>query len=337
MATTSTIGSASRNYSTPHLWLANFTPGGWIGECYNDSAFNFDTPGQLVFNQSTSSTNFITLRAASGHAFYDNMSGSDPLHSDSSKGVSFTATQNYKRLMKISCDWVTVRGIQFLPTNYGGMNVEQQNNINRSNCRVERCIMESGTSFGAPVTWCSGVLANCLISHRIQPNYGVETAYATNLYIVNCTIVQTSNLAGGGTGFSQFGSPINVINCAIFGFNTLHAGSSSSFSGSNNCSDLALTFGMSNQSSKTYANQFQNNTQSSRDFRLKSGSDCIDNGTTASTQIPSADDIIGTSRPSGSAWDIGCWELVAAAASMPWQKLVQDNQPRPDTRMAIAI
>jgi hypothetical protein len=61
---------------------------------------------------------------------------------------------------------------------------------------------------------------------------------------------------------------------------------------------------------KTYANQFQNTVDATRDFRLKAGADCINAGTTDTTDIPAAVDIVGTSRPQGSAWDVGCWELV---------------------------
>ena len=52
----------------------------------------------------------------------------------------------------------------------------------------------------------------------------------------------------------------------------------------------------------------ENTTTASRDFRPKAGADTIDNGTTDSTNA--ATDLIGTSRPSGSAYDIGAEEYV---------------------------
>jgi hypothetical protein len=36
---------------------------------------------------------------------------------------------------------------------------------------------------------------------------------------------------------------------------------------------------------------------------------------TDTTNIPTAADIVGTARPQGSAWDVGCWELIMTAPS----------------------
>ena len=67
---------------------------------------------------------------------------------------------------------------------------------------------------------------------------------------------------------------------------------------------------------KTYTSQFVDTgtTVGNRDFRAKTGADILDAGTTDSTNVPNANDIAKTARPQGSAWDIGAWELVVAAA-----------------------
>jgi hypothetical protein len=59
----------------------------------------------------------------------------------------------------------------------------------------------------------------------------------------------------------------------------------------------------------TYAGQFEDSTDSARDYRIKTGADLIDAGTTESTWA--AYDIAVTARPDGAAYDVGCWEFVA--------------------------
>jgi len=67
----------------------------------------------------------------------------------------------------------------------------------------------------------------------------------------------------------------------------------------------------------TYANQFQNVNDATRDFRLVTGAAMKDTGTTDATNA--ANDIAGTARPSGSAYDVGCWEFVAAGDTLMGQ------------------
>jgi hypothetical protein len=62
----------------------------------------------------------------------------------------------------------------------------------------------------------------------------------------------------------------------------------------------------------TYANQFQNTTAASGDWRQKTGSDLRGAGTSDSTN--GATDIAGTARPQSGNWDIGCWQLQAPGA-----------------------
>jgi hypothetical protein len=72
------------------------------------------------------------------------------------------------------------------------------------------------------------------------------------------------------------------------------------------------------------ANQFVN---PANDFRLKTTSNLIDAGRADAVDLPSAQDIYRTSRPQGSAWDIGAFELVY---SLVWL----GSQPQPVLRPA---
>jgi hypothetical protein len=51
----------------------------------------------------------------------------------------------------------------------------------------------------------------------------------------------------------------------------------------------------------------------STDYHLKAASVCIDSGVTDATNIPSATDMFGTTRPRGSAWDMGVHEVVSSS------------------------
>lgn len=69
----------------------------------------------------------------------------------------------------------------------------------------------------------------------------------------------------------------------------------------------------------TYTSQFQGTTASALDFRVKSGANLINTGTSDSTN--GATDIAGTSRPAGSGWDIGSWEFVSAFINRPGPRM----------------
>jgi hypothetical protein len=68
-----------------------------------------------------------------------------------------------------------------------------------------------------------------------------------------------------------------------------------------------ISDGGGNLLSKTAANQF---VAAGTNFRLKQGADCINAGATDSTRVPAAVDIIGTSRPQSTSWDIGAYEFL---------------------------
>jgi hypothetical protein len=82
---------------------------------------------------------------------------------------------------------------------------------------------------------------------------------------------------------------------------------SATFNHTTGYSDISGTTGVTQT---TYGDAFQNVNDATRDFRLKTGSALINNGTTDATNAPI--DIAGTARPDGAAYDVGCWELVTA-------------------------
>jgi hypothetical protein len=144
---------------------------------------------------------------------------------------------------------------------------------------------------------------------------GVNFNYPSSPVFVNNTIARPADLTASGNALGLLGgSGVSTItNCALYGF-TNSSVDNTHFAGSNNSSNVAIGFGTSNQASKTYANQFQNTSDATRDFREKAGADLFNTGVTDTTNAPI--DIAGTSRPQSTAYDIGCWELIVASTAV---------------------
>lgn len=310
---TKSIGSGGgRDYSTLQAWEdalpANLVTDGnhQVGECYNDSEFVVAGVVLAIAGETTDSTHTITVKCASGQSFRDNASvQSNALKYNVSNGVGLRATASYTNAITVGSGiFAVIDGLQAQSPNgsaiAGG----------GSNTTVQNTIAEASNPFYV-IDSCGNVL-NTLVVNRAggSSSAGIKNS-VSNMTCVSCTCVNPSGNAAGKFGIFAYYSTVTVKNCASFGF-TDSFGGGGTFSGSNNCSDSTIGFGSSNQASKTYANQFVNTADATRDFRLKAGADCIDTGVTDTTNIPAGDDIAKTARPSGSAWDIGAWEYVAA-------------------------
>lgn len=339
MSTTSSIG-AGKTYSDPDAWLTAFAAGGWIGEIYNTAEFTRTTT--LAFSgQATSAADFIRLTTAAGESFRDNANvQTNALRYNQANGVGIRKTSAYNPAVSVAESYVTLSKLQIAHTGGGGGDSAYVCGTGLlSGVLVDSCIEESNsasTSTSYVHTQRSGGVINTVIVNRGTNGNGLEFDYASGTpYAVNCTIVRTQTAAG--IALHAATGAWTVKNCAIFGFTTLNSGGTAT-SCSNNCSDLAIGFGTSNQASKTFANQFQNITDATRDFRAKAVADILDTGVTDTTNVPSAADIVGTARPQGTAWDIGAWELVAASGStFIWFGNLNQGQSQPLNEPVIRV
>ena len=316
---TKSIGTTGRDYSD---WQTFFdampaslvaVDEAWVGEGYNDSEFALGTVLTLS-GHTTDATRNITLTCGAGQSFRDNANKlTNALRYNASNGVAIrnNVTQYFPTL-EIQTDFVTLTGLQIQghPTSRPD-NKAILNDQAAGSCVMQDCILESWSGGLEAVRWRSGTIRNCLIVQRASDanSNGLGFGYPGTIVCVNNTIVCPSDLTAGESAVTAANGTTTITNCAMFGF-AATANVDSRFTGSNNAADVTIGFGSSNQSGKTYANQFQDTADATRDFRLKTGADCIDNGVTDTTN--GTPDIVGTARPQGSAYDIGAWELASS-------------------------
>lgn len=218
-------------------------------------------------------------------------------------------------------DWFFLDGVQV--SNASGANQAiMLNSMGQTNCLVSNVITE-GVGSDAVINARTCRLVNSLIVlRRAITGSAIKAPYNGTMAWTGVTMVRPSNFAAGGNAIQLNSSTTTLKNSMIFGFAAISNVNMAAGS-SNNCSDIAIPFGTSNQASKTYANQFVTSTDTGRDFRKKAGSDGIDTGLTDTTNNPAANDIYGTARPQGSAWDIGADEVPAASgntATIAWSE-----------------
>lgn len=317
---TSTIGTATRNYSTIQAWedglpASAVTAGNsYVGECYNDSEF---TAGVTFAGTTTDSTHTITLKCASGQSFRDNANkATNRLAYNQSNGVGINTNVAYSTVVTISENYVTVDGLQIKGQGLGTIAVGAGGSV--TNTIVKNSIFDavpSGSINDSAIQLNDSTckIYNCLLILRgTGGNTGISLGNGS--LAINCTIVRPSNFTAAGKPFVSPYGTATVKNCAIFGFSTASTGTFAT-DGHNGTDQTSAPGTTSNLTSLTYANQFQQSSTASsvEDFRLKSGAGLIDAGVTDSTDISSADDIIGTSR---STWDIGSWEYVASGTAV---------------------
>lgn len=316
-----TIGSSGRDYSTVQAWEdalpANLVTDGnsQEGRCYNDSEFSVAGPVVTFSGCTTDATHGILLTTGAGQSFRDNQPNA--LRYNQAVGVGLKCTAAYNDAVQVFGTDITIRGLQI--SNVGGGGSDRGINVPNfvgASTVIEDCIVENdgqatatSNDSGVALLLKDGTCRNCLL---ISTSFGdgVNFGYASgkSITFVNNTVIAT--IAFGTRGaFGIYNGTVNVVNCAFFNFAFAFSGGGT-LGGSNNCSDLAISFGTSNQSSKFIVNQF---VDQFLDFRLKVGADCLDTGVADS--VNAAFDIVGTSRPQGAAYDIGCWEFPVAATS----------------------
>jgi hypothetical protein len=280
----------------------------------------------------TSPTNTVTVQCAQGESYRDTLAGqSTPLAFNAAAGVSFTlpatgtGATNYLRLPSNS----TIIGVQFQDPNSGSgstiMDGGPNGAVNLYDCLYDGYVQ---TSAGGMVGHSGGNVANCTFINRGANNefgwclQGFNGDSATPISVYNCLFLNTvsgNNTAAGFNNNNSSGTANIVKNSMFFGFSDTSPpiGSSGATNNIDHCifsntsnswfSSQHAVDGGGNLFSKITTNQFVN---PATDFRILRTADALNAGPATTTSMPVTDDVAGTSRPQGTACDIGPWELV---------------------------
>ena len=189
MATTSSIGSASRNYSTIAAWLAAFAAGGWIGECYDDSTFN---ESSLQFSgHSTSAANFITLTTAAGQSVTDKTNIGLYPSFVGGNGVTIFGGPSYDTIININESYVSLKKLQIYNNASTGSIRGILVNFGVTNTIVDRCLcsLPNGGDSNSTAMWASSglVVTNSVFDGGITSgvvlyygSFGADTVFVNN-------------------------------------------------------------------------------------------------------------------------------------------------------------
>lgn len=312
---TNSIGSSGRDYSTLASWAASLpanlvTDGNsYVGECYADSEFSGNVTLLTLSGHTTDATHTITLTTAAGQSFRDNASvRSNALNYNSANGVAITGSGTSSGLQTILIvdNYVTLSNLQLKCTAYHKRCVSQSStNFTMDNC-IAVCATSNYNSDQAVDVGGGAVFRNCLFvtTGSTTSTQSVRTGYtgagdSASFYF--CDFVATSdasNIPSEAVLASLYFGPLSFENCAFFGCTAVYT---RSFGGGTPTFTTCMTDVASPPSGciggKTYANQFENTTTASGDWRAKAGADLQGAGTADSTN--GAFDISGLARPQG--------------------------------------
>lgn len=329
-----TIGTSSRDYSTLQAW-EDACPADlvavdqiWQGQCYNDSEF---TGGMGAGGTTTDSTRYKELTTAAGQSFSDNASvQTNALRYNQANGVAVSVSGGYVTAISASDTYFKMSKIQ---VKVSSDQYVYDNNTGGTSHTLNKCIFQQSGS-GSVVRMRGGTVSNSLLikdtssgsGYALRGAYGGATA-------TNCTFVRPTTYSAAGAAVLTDGSwGATLKNCAIFGFTTDVSGTNFT---ATTCytSDSSPSTGFTNVAYDTSTGSgFQNTASSTADFRIKSGSALLDVGTTDTTYA--ANDIAGTARPQGSAYDVGAWELVTSGGA----KIISLAQvTETDTAQAVTV
>lgn len=284
----------------------------WEGRCKNQE---FTSSGSLlsISGTTTDSTRFVRLTTDTGASFRDHANkATNALRYNASNGAAIRKTSNYSGAVDCSVAYTQIIGLQIRADGGSSRVLDLQG----TGGLVEFCILEGqsvnngifnqygggsdGICRNTVVIGLSTGSINCLVNFR-----GGTSAY-------NCTFVHAAGTISSTLIQPQYGGS-TIYNCLLF-----------ANAGIVNSTSHTYTTCLTNQSSPptgctntAFATgsgvQFENITSGTHDFRIKTGSSAKDAGTTNSTHA--ANDIIGTSRPQGSAYDVGCWEFASSGTT----------------------
>lgn len=314
--TVKTIGTTG-DYSTIQAWEdaapANLVTSDVIyrGELQNQ---NF-TAGAVISGQTTDATRYMELTTVAGASFRDNANvQTNALRANSANGAIISVSANYGSGLTLNTYNVRISNLQISCTGSPASYALLQNDSSSQSHLIDFCILESG--FRCELGGNGTKVRNCLIT-KTGANASAAIARIRNgVSCTNTTFVTTHATATTNAILFSYASTATFKNCYLGGDNVWtasgHAPTTVTTSYCNDSTSLPTGFTTAAFSTSSGA-YFQNITAGSHDFRIASSSTLIDVGTTDATNAPN--DIAGTARPSGSAYDVGAWEYVSSGGT----------------------
>jgi hypothetical protein len=315
---TSSIGTASRTYSTLQAWEdaspANLVTSDqvWRGEVYNDSAFSSGSALLTITGTTTDATRYKEITAAAGQSFQD--TPSNALSYNTANGVSILCTGGYVTAISVNENYARVNRLQFRSSAATGTGTRTIL-FSGTGTQIDSCIIAGRSNINV-MELGQGDISNCLIVREASP-FGASLLVNGNGNAKNVTIIDFATSSKGLTQDYSGGSVFtNVV--AMGSTDSIIKATNSSGATFTNCmkdNNVTSITGVTNNITFSTAN-FVNVTNGTENFKLLTGSALVNAG--SSTGSPK--DIFGTTRPQGASYDVGCWELVVSSSNTPFAK-----------------
>jgi hypothetical protein len=324
MATTvtKTIGTGG-DYTTLQSWEdacpANLVSSDqiWQGKVKNQE-FSSASSLLVISGTTTDETRYVELTTDTGASFVDNANiQTNALRYNASNGAAVNLTGQYAQAILNNTAYFRMSKLQVTGTGANNSRALSNNGAGATNIDVNQCILESkttGTGTGAGVYLYSsgGKIRNSVVIARRASTGDIIGLY-NGMSAYNCTFVSVASTAT--TGIRGQYSTSTLQNVYLGNATTVTTGSTTFNKTTCYTSVSGPPSGWSAAAFSTSSGAyFQSVTDGTHDFRITTSSTLKDAGTTDSTNA--ANDIAGTARPSGSAYDVGCWEFVQAAGGI---------------------
>lgn len=295
----------------------------WQGQQQNQEFSGAAT--QLSISGSTASaTAYPHYTTVAGASFRDHANvQTNALRYNASNGAALQATGAATTAVSLGgSQFARISNLQVSATGSNAMGL----NLATTSVLAEFCLVEgtyttSGTGGAAlALRGFSNTARNCVaIQRATAADHIVCFGTGTGCLMVNCTVVAADDLATAplfAIATAASGS-MTVRNCGLFAGDTGSGVQTGTVVPTYTTNYTDTNTPPAGVTQVTYANEFQDVNDATRDFRLKSAASQIDSGTTDATNA--AIDIAGTARPNGAAYDVGAWEFVqGAAGSVTW-------------------
>lgn len=331
-----TIGSGG-DYSTLAAWMAacpaNLTTVDeiWQGQIKNATdSFSSTTTLLTVSGVTTSATQYVELTTAAGASFRDNANAqTNALRANASNGCIITSTGAYSAGIPVvvAVEFTRFSNLQITATGAAGDVINNNIGSATSTLDVNCCILEGNGTQVANFFGSANTARNSLFVQRGNSKAQI-VSIGDGVQLYNCTLVCPSGVTHPINILSGSYAAATIENCAMFGNGAALRTGGTAPTYTTCVTDVASPpSGCTNAAFSTA--QFAAIADASRDFRLVSGSAMVNAGTTDSTHA--ATDIVGTTRPQGSAYDVGCWELVISSSLRQRAFLVGQSVNRAST------